>query len=166
MMSERLYQAMLDQIQAELASAYLYLGMSMYFEEQNLPGFARWMWHQYLEEQEHAHKFIRHLVERGKPVTLKDIPAPEGGWDSPLAVFEAGLAHEQEVTRRIKAMYEMALEDKDYQALPLLHWFLEEQIEEEDIFRRVVDDLRRIGNDPAGLIFLDREMGRREGDDD
>jgi len=163
MMSERLYQAMVDQIQAELASAYLYLAMSLYFEDQNLPGFARWMWHQYREEQEHAHKFIRHLVERGRPVPLQDIPAPPKTWASPIAVFEDGLNHEREVTRRIKAMYEMALEDKDYQALPLLHWFLEEQIEEEHLFEEVLADLKRTGENPAALLFLDREMGQRAG---
>ena len=32
-----------DQINAELASAYLYLSMAAYFEDENLPGFAHWM---------------------------------------------------------------------------------------------------------------------------
>lgn len=161
-MSEALYQGMVEQVQAEFASAYLYLAMSLYFESLNLRGFARWMWIQYLEEQEHAHKFIHHLVDRGLPVPLKAIPAPPESWSSVKAVFEAGLEHEREVTRRIRRLYTLAQEGQDFASLAFLQHFLEEQVEEERIFEEVLADLERIGEDGTGLLWLDRELGRRE----
>ncbi len=161
-MSDALYQGMVDQVQKELASAYLYLAMSLYFEEMNLRGFARWMWVQYLEEQEHAHKFIRHLVDRGLPVPLKDIPAPPRSWPGVKAVFEAGLEHERKVTASIRRLYTLAQEGEDFASLAFLQAFLEEQVEEERIFEEILADLERIGDDGTGLLLLDRELGRRE----
>ena len=41
MLSKTMQDAMNEQIKNELYSAYIYLSMSAYFENTNLPGFAR-----------------------------------------------------------------------------------------------------------------------------
>jgi len=44
----------------------------------------------------------------------------------------------------------------------MLHWFIEEQVEEEKKnAEQVVEALKRIGDKPQVLIMLDRELGRR-----
>ena len=43
MLSDKIRDALNDQINAELYSAYIYLAMSAYFEDTNLPGAANWM---------------------------------------------------------------------------------------------------------------------------
>ena len=42
-LSGALQESFNDQINAELASAFLYLSMAAYFEAEHLPGFAHWM---------------------------------------------------------------------------------------------------------------------------
>ena len=71
MINKSMQDAMNDQINKELYSSYLYLSMAAYFEDKNLPGFARWMRIQEAEEREHAMKFYDFILERGGKVTLK-----------------------------------------------------------------------------------------------
>jgi ferritin len=162
MISDKMEQAINDQINAELYSAYLYYAMSAYFEEKNLAGFANWMRIQALEEQTHAHKFYNYLNERGGRVKLDAIKAPEMSWESPLKVFEAAYEHECYVSDRINKLVALAQEEKDYATNNFLQWYVEEQVEEEASADEIVQKLKMIEAAPGGLFMLDRELGQRQ----
>jgi ferritin len=153
--------AMNEQIQAELYSSYIYLGMAAYFDSENLPGAAHWMRLQSQEEVEHAMKFYEHINERGGRVALKAIKEPPFTYDSALAVFEAAYAHEQKVTGLIHDLYKLALAENDYPALSMLQWFVDEQVEEEESALAVVEKLKMIGDNKMGLFMVDRELAQR-----
>ncbi len=57
MFNQKMQDAINDQIQRELESAYIYLSMAAYFDSVALPGLAQWMQVQFQEEQFHAQKF-------------------------------------------------------------------------------------------------------------
>jgi ferritin len=46
----------------------------------------------------------------------------------------------------------------------MLHWFIDEQVEEEDSVSGILDTLERIGDKDQGLMMLDRELGQRGSD--
>ncbi|MGD8967371.1 MAG: ferritin [Anaerolineae bacterium] len=161
MISEAMQNAINEQIKDELYSAYLYLSMAAYFEAASLPGFASWMRMQSQEEVDHAMKFFDFVNERGGRVELQAIEQPTVEFESPLAVFEATYEHEQKVTGLIHNLYALAVEEKDYAAQVMLHWFIDEQVEEEATASQIVDLLERIGDKDQGLIMIDRELGRR-----
>jgi len=75
MLNPRVQNAINDQINAEIWSAYMYLSMSAYFASEGLNGFANWMKVQWQEELSHAMKFFDYLVERGEKPVLKPIDA-------------------------------------------------------------------------------------------
>jgi ferritin len=164
MISEAMQNAINRQIKDELYSAYLYLSMAAYFEAASLPGFASWMRMQSQEEVEHAMKFFDFVNERGGRVELQAIEQPTVEFESPLAVFEATYQHEQKVTGLIHNLYALAVEEKDYAAQVMLHWFIDEQVEEEATASQIVELLERIGDKDQGLIMLDRELGQRGGE--
>lgn len=62
-MNKKMQAAINDQIQKEFYSAYLYLAMSAYCAESNLPGFAKWLKVQSNEETEHGMKLLGHLLK-------------------------------------------------------------------------------------------------------
>ncbi len=161
-MSKELESSFNDQITLEFASSYAYLQMAAFCEEANLPGFAHWMRQQAEEERAHAMKFLDFVLDRGNHVQLGEIAAPAGDFTTPLSVFQASLAHEQHVTAAIHALYGQAQEEKDYESLPLLHWFIDEQVEEEATVSELVEQLQMAGDNGAALLLLDRELGRRE----
>ncbi|MFP4200035.1 MAG: ferritin [Clostridia bacterium] len=161
-METELLEKMNDQITKEIYSGYIYLGMAAHFEEAALPGFAHWMKRQAAEELEHAMKIFEYLTERGQKVVLGPIEAPRSEYGSTLEVFEAGLEHERYVSALIRDLYELALEVGDHATAIFLQWFVTEQVEEEDSFRSMIDDLQRIGTTGNGLYMLDRAAGSRE----
>ncbi|MGQ9493464.1 MAG: ferritin [Anaerolineae bacterium] len=161
MLNKKLQDALNEQIKNELYSGYLYLAMSAYFEANNLPGFAHWMRVQASEEQTHALKFFDFVVDRGGRVELQAIDQPPVEFQSPLAVFEATLAHEQKVTGLIYKLYELAIAENDYPAQVMLQWFINEQVEEEKNAAQIVETLKMIGERGQALVMLDRELGQR-----
>jgi ferritin len=161
MLSTAMQNAINEQINKELYSSYLYLSMAAYFESTGLPGFATWMRAQSQEELEHALKFFDYVNERGGRVELEAIEKPTVAWESPLAVFEATYEHEQMVTALINNLYKVALEEHDYASQVMLHWFIDEQVEEEASVSQIVDSLERVGDKGQGLIMMDRALGQR-----
>ena len=162
MLSERMEAALNGQLNAELYSSYLYLSMSANFQALNLGGFANWMRVQTQEELVHAMKFYDFINERGGRTTLQSVDAPPTQWDSPLAAFEAALAHEQKVTALINDLVDLALAERDHASNAFLQWFVTEQVEEEDSANDVVQKLKLVGESQGGLFMLDRETGARK----
>lgn len=163
MLNKKLEEAINEQINKELYSSYLYLGMSAYCESVNLSGFAHWMRVQAGEEQEHALKLFRYVVEKGGRVLLEAIDKPPAEYASALDVFEKTLAHEQKVTGLINDLYALAIEESDYATQIFLQWFVSEQVEEEANATQIVELLKAIGDHPQGLIMLDRQLAGRGG---
>ncbi len=162
MLSQKLLDALNDQLNAEYYSSYLYLAMAAYSEAVNLPGFANWFRQQTQEELFHAMKFFDYIASRGGRVKLAAIEEPPAEWDSPTAVFEATLAHEQHVTARINDLLELAGTEKDHATVAFLQWFINEQVEEEATADAILQKLRMAGDSPAGLMFLDNQLGSRQ----
>jgi len=161
MLKQKLQDALNDQINAELYSAYLYLSMSAYFESENLPGHANWTRCQAQEELVHAMKLFDHVNERGGRVNLAPIDGPRVEWDSPTSAFQNVYDHEVKVTGLINDLVDLSLKESDHATTAFLQWFVDEQVEEEASADEVLQKLKRVGNDGAGIFMLDQEMGKR-----
>lgn len=162
MIHEELETALNEQINQELTASYNYLGMSTYFDNENLDGFATWMLLQHDEEKIHAMRLLTYLQDRGGKVELNAIPAPLSGFENPLQVFRKALATEVENTKSINKLYELALKLNDHATKSQLQWFLDEQVEEEKSVEDIIALLERIGDDSAGLLYLDDKLGSRK----
>jgi len=162
MISKLLQDAINEQINVELFSAYLYLSMSAHFETQNLSGFANWTRVQYQEETGHAMKLYKYVFDRSGAVTLKAIAQPATKFKTPLDIFKEILRHEQKVTSLINKLYELAVKEKDYAAQIFLQWFISEQVEEEKNATDIINMLEMIGDSPVSLIMADRQLGARK----
>lgn len=164
MLSKNMAESLNEQIKYELYSSYLYLGMSAYFQDAGLPGFAHWMRLQAEEELRHTMKFYDYILERGDKVKLSSVEAPPASWKNPLDVFEKTLAHEREVTARINRLASLARKEEDFAAEIFLQWFVAEQVEEESGVCDVLNRLKLIKGEGQGLFLLDKELGGRAED--
>ncbi|NJP05202.1 MAG: ferritin [Chloroflexaceae bacterium] len=162
MISQRVHQALNEQIAYEFHASFVYLSMAAYFDTQNLPGFARWMRVQSEEEMKHAMKFFDFILDRNAKVSLQALPQPPVDFASAEEVFQKALEHEQKVTGLINRIYQMAVEDNDYPTQVMLHWFIEEQVEEEKNVGQVLETVKMAENRAWSLLILDRQMGQRE----
>lgn len=165
-MHTSLYHGFVAQIRAEFASAYLYLAMAGFCAQKGLHGMARWLRLQWEEELRHALKLFDFLLDRGHAPVLEALEQPPATWESPLHLFEHVLTHEQAVTARIHELYQQAVEEHDYPAQVFLHWFIDEQLEEENQARMVLEQLRLVGQEGVGLYLLDQRLGERRSEED
>ena len=163
MLDSKMKAALNQQVNAELWSAYLYLSMSYDMDDKGYEGMASWFASQAKEEFEHASRFMKFIGEMDGKVKLEPIAEVRQEWNSPKDVFEDTLMHEKIVTSKIYKLMDLALELKDYPTQNMLRWFIDEQVEEEDTARKILDKLNKIENSPAGIYALDKQLGARQG---
>ncbi|HRE48127.1 MAG TPA: ferritin [Aggregatilineales bacterium] len=158
MLTETMTAALNAQINKELRAFYTYLSMAAYFEDDGLKGFAAWMRHHAEEEMLHAMKIYDFVLQRRGRVTLQAIDAPRASWESAKNAFEDALHHEQNVTASIHALVDTARKEGDHATETFLIWFVNEQVEEEEIVDEVLQKVTRIGDFAPALFLLDRDL--------
>lgn len=150
-----------EQIQKELYSAYLYLDMANYYAEEGLDGFANWFYVQAQEEMDHAMLFRTYMLNNGQKITLLALDAPKAGYTGFAVPLKAALAHEEYVTASIHAIYDAAVEAKDYRTMEFLSWFIKEQGEEEKNAGDLIKKFELFGHEAKGLYALDQDLKAR-----
>lgn len=161
MISKELHDAINKQINAELWSAYLYLSMGMDAQAKGFPGVANWFKVQFAEEQDHARIFMNYLNSQDAKVELQPIEAVSVEWDSVLAMFRQTLEHEKKVTAMINNLTAIAHKDNDFASISRLMWFVNEQVEEEDTARGMIDAAEAVEGNKYGMYMLDKELAGR-----
>ena len=159
MISEKLQNAINEQITAEMWSANLYLSMSFYFEKEGFSGFANWMKKQSQEELEHAYVMADYIIKRGGVAKVDKIDVVPSGWGTPLEVFEHVYKHECHVSKMIDELVSVASAERDNATQDFLWGFVREQVEEEATAQGIIDKIKRAGD--SGIFFIDSQLGQR-----
>lgn len=160
-MDKNVYALLNEQIQKELYSAYLYLDMADYYDDEGLDGFANWFYVQAQEEMDHAMLFRSYLLNNDQKVKLFSVEAPRGGYQNYGGPLEESLKHEQLVTASISNIYDTALAVKDFRTTEFLNWFIKEQGEEEKNVSDLIKKYKLYGGEAKGLYSLDQELAAR-----
>lgn len=161
-LNKKVADALNQQINSELNASYEYLAMAAYFESVDLPGFAKWFRAHSVEETGHAMRIFDFVNQRGGRVELTAIEQPRVDYKNAEEVMETALAMEVVVTGQIHALFEIATAEKEYGTQNMLQWFLEEQVEEEDLFSSTLAQVKAADNKPWHLLMLDKHLGQRE----
>lgn len=161
MISEKLQNAINDQITAEMWSSNLYLSMSFYLQSEGFDGFASWMKKQSQEELQHAYDLADYMAKRGGKAKVDKIDVVPQGWGSVLEVFEHVYKHECHVSDLINTLVNVASEEKDKASQDFLWGYVREQVEEEATAQSLVEKLRRCG-DGAGILYMNDQLGQRK----
>lgn len=159
--NKKVEDAINKQVNAEVYSAYLYLGMQARCAEMNLKGLANWLYVQAQEEMTHAMKFYKFVLERGGHPVLPAIEGVRTDWKTPLEMFAAAYEHEQKVTAMINNIVDIAIAERDHASASMLNWFVDEQVEEEANSSEIAEKLKLIGESKDGLFMLDKELSTR-----
>lgn len=160
-MTTQVLEAINRQIAAEFGASFAYLAMAAWCEHNKFIGASQWLRRQSAEEHGHAMKLFDFVLARNHKVRLTAMEEPKGEFASVVEVFERALAQEQEVSKQIDALYELAFREKVFAAMAELQWFITEQVEEEKTVRQIVAKFHMVKSDSAALLDLDRELGGR-----
>lgn len=160
-LNDKLENAFNDQVTMELQASNVYRQLAIELDRLDLDGMAKWMRAQAEEEITHAEKFIDHLSSRDNHAKIGQIEAPDLQVESALDAFRLALQHEEKVSASIRALWNLASEERDVDSRPLLDFFVDEQIQEEDTVRNIIGRIELIDSDGHGLLRIDEELGQR-----
>lgn len=147
------------QFNLELTAAHSYLALSVWCDIRNLKGFGKYFVKQAGEERAHAERILKHLTDRDVTAEVAALPAPKQEFKTLLEVAQQVQAQEHANTLGINAVYEAAVAAKDYPAQVLMHWFIREQVEEENWSTEMVERVQA-ATCAGGLSDLDRHIER------
>jgi ferritin len=147
------------QLNHELTAAHAYTALAVWSFDRNLKGFARFFYKQSGEERAHAQKFMDHLLDRGVVPEMAALPAPRTKFKGLVDVARHAQSMERENTAGIQRAFEVAVKQKDYASQVLLHWYINEQVEEEAWCDEMVARAES-STTPGGMQALDRHIER------
>lgn len=158
MISKNIVELLNKQIAQEMFASNLYLSMSSWCYLNSYDGAGAFLFAHAGEESDHAKKLITYLNETDSKVEISAIEKPEIEFDSLLSVFEKTYEHEQKITKLINELVDATLQSKDYATFNFLQWYINEQHEEEALFRGITDKIRLLGNKGEALYLADRAI--------
>jgi len=161
MLNDTVAEKLNAQINSELFASHLYMSIAAYFASLDLTGMAKWFQAHSIEEHEHARKLFDFMEKRGARITIGKLDAPKAEFDSPADAWKTAYEHEKHVTAAIHDIFSAAAEAREYGTTAMLQWFLEEQVEEEDTFRRNYKLALAAGDDEWNLQDMDDRLGQR-----
>ena len=158
MIKLKVQSAINEQIKKEEYSSRLYLAMAIWCEATGYPGASKFLYEHADEERMHMMKLVHYVNDRGGKAQLMDIEQPTSEFDSLFDVFEKVMEHEEYITESINNLYEVAVTEKDYTTMNFLQWYITEQLEEESLFSTILDKIKLVGTDKAGMFHIDKEL--------
>jgi len=161
MIKKNLLEALNKQIQHEQNNAHNYQAVALYFERLNLRGLAAWMNKQAGDERGHADRFIQHVMDRGGTVALGALAEPPASFEDPLEAVQSVLGLERSTTALIHKLADLARKEGDHALEVTLHWFVTEQVEEEQWAEELATLMEQFHKSPGQLYMLDHHWGKR-----
>ena len=145
-------------INEEEKSSRIYANMVLYFENTGYVGAAK-VWQKYSEEEMiHANWAKEYLLSLGIKPQSRALPELPDTFTGLKEIIYISFNHELEITRQCQELASAALTAGDHLLYRLAMRYLEEQIEEQDKFQTLIDQLETFGDDKVSLRLLDNYL--------
>jgi ferritin len=158
MLSPKVLDALNKQVHMEANASQKYLAMACWCDANSMEGCARFFYRHTDEERMHMLKLVHYINDAGGKVVTPAIEQPQLEYSNVKEVFETAYLHEQKVSESIDNLIELCMLQKDKQTANFLQWYLNEQHEEEALYRTLIDRINLIGIEGRGLYFIDKEV--------
>ena len=152
----KLYQDVLNLLNEQIGHEYenyvLYEQASAYFDDKGMDEAAKLFRKQADGEMDHARRFTDYVRDAGGKVVIPTIKAQKSDYVSGEEVFLAAYTREQETTAKIYTLRDLAWKAGDHATFEALTWFVNEQVEEENLTEKLLTVVRGFGEKNLYLI--------------
>lgn len=154
MLSDSIVALLNRQVNAELYASQVYLQMGAWCEKEGLPGAGAFFSSHVPEEISHRDKIVAYMYDCDAEVKLTAMDAPRTSYAGLIEVIEEGLAHEKSVTAMISEIASACMKEGDFTTFSFIQFFIDEQREEEALFRGILDQVNLSGFDGTPGIAM------------
>jgi len=141
-----------EQIALEMRASASYLAMASWCDQRELVNSKAFFYKQAEEEREHGMKIFTFINDAGGAAISPSVPSVNNEFESLRDIYEKSLDQEIGVTQSIYKCFSEARNKGDYASEVFLQWFVNEQVEEEDTFRSILDVFDLMGDLPLKMI--------------
>ncbi|TAE89469.1 MAG: ferritin [Bacteroidetes bacterium] len=150
--------ALNNHLTLEMAAIYHYLSVASWCDANGFEGSSAFYHKQSSEEQTHFMKFFNYINQVGGHALVPELKKPQTTFKSILETCQKSLESEHKVTQSIYKLIETARKENDHATEAFLKFFVDEQLEEEMQFNRLIDRIKLIGGGPQSMYYVDKEL--------
>lgn len=147
-----------EQIVKEAHSSSIYLAMASWCDHNGLTNSADFFYKQSDEEREHMLKIFKFINENGGTAYSPEVAGVSHDYNSLQEIFETALDQEIQISKSINNIVAKCRKVQDFGSEHFLHWFIQEQMEEENQFRRILELFDLMGTDGIALKLIDERI--------
>lgn len=149
-----------EQIKVEANSSAIYLSMASWCNRNGFDNSASYFEKQSAEERVHMLRIFKYVNDAGGRAVSPEVVNIPQEFDSFRGIFEQALQQEIFVTQSFNKIADRCLRAKDFVTLQFLQWFLNEQLEEEYVARRILELFDVIGEEGSGRWQIDKTVNK------
>ncbi len=146
------------QIGRESHAAASYLAMASWCDQQGYDNSAHFFYHQVKEEREHMMKIFKFINNCGGNAISPEVSSISHDFSSLEEIFETALDQEIAITKAIHAIVFKCRQLNDLNGEHFLQWFVEEQLEEEQTMRDILNLFDLMGREGIALKLIDERI--------
>jgi ferritin len=146
------------QIRQEAKASAIYLAMASWCDGNGYIHSADFFYKQSEEERSHMLKIFKYVNDVGGKALSPEVNEIPQEFESLRSVFENFLELEILNTQSINHVLDRCYKIKDFATLKFMQWFVDEQVEEEYIARRILELFELIGTEGMGLYTIDKKV--------
>lgn len=156
MLSNKIKNALNEQIQKEAYASNAYLTLATWCEERSLDGIAEYFYDASNDERDHMLEVYKYLNTYGGSAHIKPLKDSSVKLKNILEVFNYVFDLEHEVTIAINKLAKLAYEENDFATFKFLEAFVLEQQQSEKGVNELIDIIKRVGHDEKSLYYLNK----------
>ncbi len=161
-LSEEIESLLNQQMAAEARASANYLAMASWCDRCGYRYAAKFLYKHAEEERSHMMKIFHYINDMGGQAIHPAIEQPKTIFSSFRNVFELVFSHEVDVTKQIHNLVDRCLATKDFATFNFMQWFVQEQIEEENLARRALELFGVVEGDGVGHHMIHNALNNLE----
>jgi len=147
-----------EQVAIESQASYMYLSLAAWCDVKGFSGAAKFLYEHSDEERMHMMKLINYVIDMGGKIEVPGIDKPKSGFGSIKEVFSHAYEGERFVTESVNKIVTLSLEVNDHTTHNFIQWYVGEQLEEENLYRAILDRMELIGEGGNSNYLIDVEI--------
>ena len=147
-----------DQVRMESQASFKYLALAVWCDQKGFSGAATFLYEHADEERMHMMKLIKFVTDRGGKISVPAIAKPKSDFGSIKEVFQYAYEGEMKITESVGKIVALSQKMGDHTTHNFIQWYVGEQLEEENLYRNILDRIDLIGNSGNALYLIDVEI--------
>lgn len=161
-LSEEVTALLNKQIAMESLASQQYLASASWCHKEGYEGAANFMYNHSEEERMHMMKLVNYVNDSGGHALAPDMTDIRNDFESLHELFDYALEKELKVSESINEIVGECFERRDFTTFQFMQWYVEEQREEEQVCRRILELFDLIGTEGQGLWLIDQEIAKMD----